>query len=286
MDTLQQVINEWIRQILISVIQENTEDIFASVNSKVGEASTLIGTTPKGWNGTIYGIIENISQTVIIPIAGVIITYVLCYELITMVTEKNNLHDLDSWMFVRFFLKAGIAIYLVTYTFDIVMAVFELGQTVITKATGPEGLDTNAVVTIDFAAMGLEEMSLGKLVILTLEIALVKLLIQLMFVLITLILYSRIIMIYLYASVSPIPFATFTNRDWGSIGQNYLKGLLALAFQGFFMLLCVGIYAALVSDFDSGSPMQSLWTAVGYGALLCFMLFKTDSISKSIFNAH
>lgn len=285
MDTLKEKIIEWIKEILIGIVQENFTDMFTAVNEQVSNAASQISTTPQGWNGSIFSLVQSISQEAVIPIAGIIITYVLCYELITMITEKNNLHDLDTWMFVKFVLKATIAVYLVNYTFDITMAIFELGQTVISKASGV--LDTEALIQIDFAAMALEDMDIGQLIVLVLESAIVKFIIQILFVLIMLILYSRMIMIYMYASVSPIPFATLTNKEWGSIGQNYIKGLLALAFQGFFMLLCVGIYAILVKQIAMGGNIQNaLWTSVGYAALLCFMLFKTDGISKSIFGAH
>ena len=270
---------------LISIIQENFTDMFTAINEQVSNAASQISTTPQAWNASIFGLVQSISQEAVIPIAGIIITYVLCYELITMLTEKNNLHDLDTWMFAKYVLKAAIAVYLVTYTFDIAMAIFELGQTLINKASGV--ISSEALIQLDFSAMGLEEMGIGQLVVLVLESAIVKFIIQILFVLIMLILYSRMIMIYMYASVSPIPFATLTNREWGNLGQNYIKGLLALAFQGFFMLLCVGIYAILVKQIaTSGNVQKALWTSVGYAALLTFMLFKTDSISKSIFNAH
>ncbi|MPN28840.1 hypothetical protein SDC9_176285 [bioreactor metagenome] len=188
-------------------------------------------------------------------------------------------------MFMKFVLKATIAIYLVNYTFDITMAIFELGQTIVNKASGVLG--TEALIQINFDAMQLDTMSIWALIPLVLETAIVKFIIQILFVFIMMILYSRMIMIYLYASVSPIPFATLTNREWGNIGQNYIKGLLALAFQGFFMLLCVGVYAILVQQIaTSGNIQKALWTSVGYAALLVFMLFKTDGISKSIFGAH
>lgn len=285
MDTLKEKITEWIKELLIGIIQENFTDMFTAVNEQVSNAASQISTTPQGWNASIFGLVQSISEEAVIPIAGIIITYVLCYELISMIVEKNNLHDLDTWMFMKFVLKATIAIYLVNYTFDITMAIFELGQTIVNKASGVLG--TEALIQINFDAMQLDTMSIWALIPLVLETAIVKFIIQLLFVLIMLILYSRMIMIYMYASVSPIPFATLTNREWGSIGQNYIKGLLALAFQGFFMLLCVGIYAILVKDITtSGNIQKSLWTSVGYAALLCFMLFKTDGISKSIFGAH
>ena len=224
--------------------------MFGDVNEKVGTIANEVGKTPQGWNANIFSMIQNLSENVIVPIAGLVITYVLCVELISMVTEKNNLHDVDTFMFFKWFFKAFVAVFLVTHTFDITMAVFDMAQHIVSGAAGVIGSDTAIDAAEALASMqeGLEEMEIPELLLLMLETSLVSLCMKIMSVLITVILYGRMIEIYLYCSVSPIPFATMTNREWGQIGNNYLKGLFALGFQGFLIMICVGIYAVLVND--------------------------------------
>lgn len=224
-----------------------------------------------------------------IPIAGLIITFVLCYELISMVTERNNLHDVDTWMFFKWFFKAWIAIYLVTNTFDIVMAVFDVGQHLVSSAAGVIGHDTNIDVasTLDSMRTGMQSMEIGELLQLSLETMLVSMCMKIMSILITVIMYGRMIEIYLYTSVAPVPFATLTNREWGQIGTNYARGLLALGFQGFFIIVCVGIYAVLVNSMTIAANVHSaLFSIAAYTVVLCFALFKTGSLAKQVFNAH
>ena len=222
-------------------------------------------------------------------IAGLVITYVLCYELISMVTEKNNMHDIETFMFFKWIFKAFVAVFIVTNTFNITMAVFDMAQHIVSGAAGVIGGDTNIDVAEALAAMqeGLEDMEIPELLLLVLETSLVSLCMKIMSVLITVILYGRMIEIYLYCSVSPIPFATMTNREWGQIGNNYLKGLFALGFQGFLIMICVGIYAVLVNDMIIADNLHSaVFSLAAYTVILCFSLFKSGTLAKSIFNAH
>ena len=250
MESILDAINEWIKEILIGAINGNLSTMFGDVNEKVGTIAAEVGKTPQGWNANIFNMIQNLSENVIVPIAGLVITYVLCYELISMVTEKNNMHDVDTFMFFKWFFKAFVAVFLVTHTFDITMAVFDMAQHIVSGAAGVIGGDTNIDVTEALAAMqeGLKDMEIPELLLLVMETSLVSLCMKIMSVLITVILYGRMIEIYAYCSVSPIPFATMTNREWGQIGNNYLKGLFALGFQGFLIMICVGIYAVLVGE--------------------------------------
>ncbi|MBP3664036.1 MAG: hypothetical protein J6J03_02635, partial [Tyzzerella sp.] len=248
-----------------------------------------VGQTPQGWNNGIFSMIQGLSNSVILPIAGIIITFVLCYELISMLTEKNNMHDIDTWMFFKYFVKMWIAVYLVSNTFTITMAVFDVGQHVVSSAssivTGSTAIDISSAITNLDAT--LEAMEVGQLVVLALETLIVSFCMKIMSVLITVILYGRMIEIYLYTSVAPIPFATMSNREWGQIGTNYFRGLFALAFQAFLMMVCVAIYAVLVAGIQySGNLSSSLFGVMAYTVVLCFSLFKTGSLSKSIFNAH
>ncbi len=224
-------------------------NMFTDVNEKVGTIAAEVGQTPSGWNGGVYQMIRGLSENVIVPIAGIIITFVLCYELISMITEKNNLHDMDTWMFFKWFFKAAVAIYLVTHTFDIVMAVFDIGQNVVSGAAGVIHGNTSIDIDSTIAQMrtGMENMGVGELLGLSIETLLISLCLKIMAILITVILYGRMIEIYCTVSIAPIPIATMSNREWGSIGTNYLKGLFALAFQGFLIMVCVGIYAVLIN---------------------------------------
>lgn len=289
MDFIFDAINEWIKNILIGAINGNLSTMFGDVNEKVGTIATEVGKTPQGWNSNIFSMVQNLSENVIIPIAGLVITYVLCYELISMVTEKNNMHDIDTFMFFKWFFKAWVAVFLVTHTFDLTMAVFDMAQHVVSGAAGVIGGDTSIDVEAALSSMqsGLEAMEIPELLLLVLETSLVSLCMKIMSVLITVILYGRMIEIYLYCSVAPIPIATMTNREWGQIGNNYLKSLLAIGFQGFLMMICVGIYAVLVNDMIVADNLHSaIFSLAAYTVILCFSLFKSGALAKSIFSAH
>lgn len=283
-------ITEFIKDMLMGWVLSNLEIMFTDVNTKVGTIATEVGKTPQSWNNDIFTMIKNLSDNVIVPIAGMIITFVLCYELITMIMEKNNMHDTDTFMFFKYIFKMWVAVYLVTHTFDITMAIFDVANHVVTSAAGIIGSSTSIDVAGTLQTIfnnSYDTMSIGELLGLGLETMIVSLCMKIMSVLITVILYGRMIEIYLYVSVSPIPFATFTNREWGSIGNNYVKGLLALGFQGFFIMVCVAIYAVLVNSIMVAADIHTaIWSVAAYTVILCFSLFKTGTLAKSIFNAH
>ena len=278
-----------IKDLLKEIINSNLENMFTDVNNNVSTIAAQVGTTPQGWNSSIFNMIHNLSDTVVLPIAGLILTFVLCYELITMVTEKNNMHDVDTFMFFKYIFKCGIAVYLVSHTFDITMAIFDVAQTIINSASGAISHDTHIDISSALTNLGatMDGMGIGDLMLLVLETALVSMAMNIVGIIITVILYGRMIEIYITTSVAPIPFATMTNREWGSIGNNYLKSLFALGFQGFFMMVCVGIYAVLIRSFTISDDLHTtLFTIAAYTVILCFSLFKTSTLSKSIFQAH
>lgn len=263
--------------------------MFNDVNQKVGTIATEVGKTPQQWNASVFSIIENLSNTVIVPIAGLIITFVLCYELISMIIDRNNMHDVDTFMFFKYFFKACVAVLIVSNTFNLIMAVFDVGQSVVSNSASVIAGNTNINISsaLNDIRSTLEAMETGELFLLMLETALVSLCMKILSVCITVVIFGRMIEIYLYSSVGAIPFATMANREWGQVGSNYLRGLVALAFQGFFIMVCVGIYAALVNSFTATSDIHStIFSIAAYTVVLCFTLFKTGSISKSIFNAH
>lgn len=282
-------ITEFIKDMLKGWILSNLDSMFTDVNDKVGTIAGEVGMTPSAWNAGIFGMVQTLSENVVIPIAGMIISFVLIYELISMVIDKNNMHDFDTGLFFRFLGKACIAVMLVSKTFDIVMAVFDVGSYVVAQAAGSISGSTSIDVEAALVSMlnsQIDTMEIGELIRLGLETMIISLCMKIMSVLITVIMYGRMIEIYLYVSVAPIPAATVTNREWGSIGTNYLKGLVALAFQGFFIMVCVAIYAVLASGITVAADLHSaLWSVGAYTVILCFSLFKTGSVSKSIFNA-
>ena len=288
-DGIFEAIENWMRDLLTGMVTSNLTTMFTDVNEKTGEIASQVGQTPQAWNGSIFSLIQNLSNSVIIPIAGMIITFVLCYELISMLTEKNNMHEIDTWMFFKYFFKMWVAVWLVSNTFTITMAVFDVGQYVVNAAGGVISSDTaiNIDTMISTMETAMESMEIGELVILALETMLVSLCMKVISVFITVILYGRMIEIYLYSSVGAIPFATMSNREWGQIGNNYLRGLFALAFQGFFMMVCVGIYAVLVTNIQMSDNIHSaLFGVMAYTVILCFSLMKTGNFARSIFNAH
>ena len=283
------IITDWIKDILRDCIMGNLDGMFDQINSEVGEVAANVGTTPAAWNAGVFSMIRNLSDNVVVPIAGIIITFVLCYELISMLMEKNNFHDFETYAIYKWILKAFIAVYLVTHTFDITMAIFELGQNVVQQSagiiTGTTSLDFATVIG-DVSAQ-LEAMELGELFGLLVETMLLKITMPILSFCVMIVLVGRMIEIYIYCSIGAIPFATMTNREWGQMGNNYLRGLVALGLQGFFIMICVAIYAVLIGQITSGTNLHiAIWQCAGYTVLLCFSLFKTGSVSRSIFNAH
>ena len=289
MESIIDKITEWLKEILVSGIMGNLSGMFDNVNQKVGEIAGEVGMTPSDWNGGVFSMIRNLSETVIIPIAGLILTFVMCYELIQMVIEKNNMHDIDTFMFFKWIFKTFVAVMIITNTFNIVMAVFDLSQHVVKGAAGVIISDTSIDISSVIVDMEprLMEMELGPLFGLWLQSMFVGITMPILSVCIFVVVYGRMIEIYMMTSVAPIPFATMSNRELGSMGQNYLRSLFALGFQAFLIMVCVGIYAVLVQSITTDADIiGAIWTCVGYTVLLCFTLFKTGSLAKSIFNSH
>ena len=288
MGILTEWITEWLKGLLIEGIMGNLEGLFDTVNTRVGEISVQVGTTPAAWNAGVFSLIRQLSETVILPIAGLILTFVATYELIQMILEKNNMHEFDVANIYKWVFKTTCAILILSNTFNIVMAVFDVSQSVIASAAGIVTGATN--ITPDMLAdleMTLETMELGPLLGLFLQSFLIKLTMLALNIFIFVIVYGRMIEIYLLTSLAPIPVATLSNRELGTMGQNYLRSLFAVGFQGMLILVCVAIYAVLIQGIaTSGDPIGAIWGCIGYTVLLCFMLMKTGTISKSIFSAH
>lgn len=278
----------WLKELLIEGIMGNLTGLFDKVNTRVGEIAVQVGTTPAAWNAGVFSLIRQLSETVILPIAGLILTFVATYELIQLIVEKNNLHDLDYWIFFKWIFKTACAILILSNTFNIVMAVFDVSQSVIANAAGlVQGSTDITPSMLDNLEATLEAMELGFLLGLWLQSLLIHVTMWAINIIIFVIVYGRMIEIYLLTSLAPIPVATLSNREIGSTGQNYIKSLFAVGFQGLLILVCVAIYAVLVQGIStSGDPIGAIWGCMGYSVLLCFCLFKTGSIARSVFSAH
>ena len=280
---------EWLKELLIDGITGNLSGMFDTVNTKVGEIAGEVGMTPSAWNGGVFNLIRNLSETVIIPIAGIILTFVMCYELIQLVVEKNNLHDIDTWMFFKWIFKTFVAVLLVQYTWSIFMAIFDVAQSVVNQSGGiiSSTTDIDLATAIPDMEAQLEAMDLGPLLGLWFQSMVVGLTMNILSICIFLVVYGRMIEIYLVTSIGPIPFATMSNREWSGVGQNYLKSLIALGFQAFLIMICVGIYAVLIQEISTSDNLSAaIWGCMGYTVLLCFTLFKTGSMAKSLFGTH
>lgn len=282
-------LTEWLTELLVSSIMGNLTGLFDGINDKVSEIAANVGSTPQAWNGGVFSMVQNLSETVMVPIAGVILTFVMTIELIQMIIDRNNLHDFETFMFYKWILKTFAAVLIVTNTWNIVMAVFDVAQSVVSSAAGviiaDTSIDLNAII-VDLEAR-LMEMEIGPLFSLWFQSMLMGMLSWVLTICIFVIVYGRMIEIYLVTSVAPIPMATMSNREWGQMGQNYLRSLFALGFQAFLIIICVAIYAVLIRSISvDADVIAALWTCIGYTVLLCFSLFKTSSVSKSIFNAH
>lgn len=280
---------EWLKELLVGSIMGNLTGLFDGINDRVSEIAVNVGSTPQAWNGGVFSMVQNLSETVMLPIAGMILTFVMTYELIQMVMEKNNMHDFETFMFFKWIMKTFIAVTIVTNTWNIVMAVFDVAQSVVNSAAGVIISDTS--INLDTIIVDLEArlmaMEIGPLMSLWIQSMLMGMLSWALTICIFVIVFGRMIEIYLVTSVAPIPLATMSNREWGQMGQNYLRSLFALGFQAFLIILCVAIYAVLIRSISVESDViTALWTSIGYTVLLCFSLFKTSSVSKSIFNAH
>ena len=289
MDFLWASITDWLRDVLVSGILSNLSGMFDGVNEKIGDIAGQVGAAPQAWNSSIFNMVHSLSETVILPIAGVMLAFIMTLELIQMVTERNSQHDVDSWMFFRWIFKTACAILIVSNTWNIVMGAFDAAQEVVSRSagviTGDASIDLTAVIP-DMEAQ-LRAMELGPLLGLWFQSMFIGITMWALTICIFIITYGRMIEVYLVTSVAPIPMAAMLGKEFGGMGQNYLKSLFALGFQAFLIMVCVAIYAILVQSIAvSGDISKAIWTCMGYTVLLCFTLFKTGSLAKAVFQAH
>ena len=288
MDSIIQAIVDWLKELLVTGIMGNLTNTFDSVNAQVGQIATEVGMTPSAFSPAIFNMIKNLSENVIMPIAGLFLTFIACYELIQLVISHNNLANFETWIFFKWVFKTFVAVTLITNTMNITMAVFDVAQHVVSQAggiiSGSTAIDASTLRTMQ---TNLEAMEVGELLGIFLMSFIVQFLVYILSALIFVIVYARMIEIYLMVSLAPLPFATFCNKEQSMIGQNYLRSLFALGFQGFLIMVCVGIYAVLIQSIAFSSDIiGTLWGIVGYTILLAFTLFKTGSVAKSVLHAH
>lgn len=288
MDSIFQQITEWLKEVIISAIMGNLSGMFESVNTQVGEIATSVGMTPANFSPDVFAMVRNVSESVIIPIAGLILTFIACYELIQMIIDHNNLANFETWIFFKWVFKTFMAVMLITNTFNITMAVFDVAQHVVNSSAGiiagDTAIDATALEQLEETLNGME---LGPLIGLLMQSFVIQFTMSALAIVIFVIVYGRMIEIYLMVSLAPIPFSTFGNREQSQIGQNYLRSLFAIGFQGFLIIICVGVYAVLVQSVAfSDDIIASIWGVMGYTVLLCFTLFKTGGLAKSVFSAH
>ncbi len=288
MEAVLQQIADWLKGMLVDGIMNNLSGMFDAVNRQVADVAAQVGNTPANFSPGVFALVRNISETVIIPIAGLFLTFVACYELIQLIIEHNNLANFETWIFFKWIFKTFLAVMLITNTFSIVMAVFDVAQHVVNSSagliSGSTAIDASTLETVQET---LEAMELGELLGLFLQSFIVQICSTILSVAIFVIVYGRMMEIYLMTSLAPIPFSTFGNREQSQIGQNYLRALFALGFQGFLIMICIAIYAVLVQPVAfSEDIIGSIWGVMGYTVLLCFSLFKTGSLAKSVMSAH
>ena len=289
MDFIWNSITDWLKEVLVSGIISNLSGMFDSTNAQIGEIAGQVGLTPQAWNSGIFNMIQNLSNNVILPLAGAILAIVMTLELIQLITDRNNLNDVDTWMFFKWVFKSAAAVLIVSNTWTIVMGIFDAAQSVVNGAAGVmignTSIDISSVVT-DLESR-LMEMDVGPLLGLWFQSLFVGICTWAITICIFIVIYGRMIEVYLVTSVAPIPMATMANREWGQMGQNYLRTLFALGFQAFLIMVCVAIYSVLVQNISVSTDISTaIWTCMGYTVLLCFCLFKTSSLARSVFNAH
>ena len=283
-------ITEWLRGLLIDGIMGNLEGLFTNLNNRVGEIAVEVGTSPATWNAGVFSLIRQLSETVVLPIAGIVLTFVMCYELIQMLIDRNNLHDIDTWLFFKWVIKTFIAVTILSNTFNIVMAVFEVAQSVVAQSAGlvqgTTDITSNMLANMQATIEGME---LGPLLGLWMQSFVVHHTMTALNIFIFVVVYGRMIEIYMLTSFAPLPFATVVNRDLGHMGHNYFRSLLAIGFQGLLIIVCLAIYAVLIQSIAAAGGtdiFETIWTAIGCTVLLCFTLLKSGSLAKAVFGAH
>ena len=288
METVLKAISDWIKSLLTAAIMSNLSGLFDDVNTQVGNIAQQVGTKPSNFEPRVFAMIEALSRNVVLPIAGVILTFIACYELIEMITQHNNMAQFEPALLMKWIFKTSISVWMISNTFDIIMAVFDVTQQVVANSSGIISGNTRVNdIGLSMLQSSMMQMDVGPLFGLFLQSFFIGITMRILSIVIFVIVYGRMIEIYMMVSLAPVPMATWGNHEQFHVGQNYLRSLFALGFQGFLILICVAIYAVLLQNVAiSGDAINSIWSIVGYTVLLCFTLFKTGSVARSILGAH
>ena len=288
METVLKAISDWIKSLLTAAIMSNLSGLFDDVNTQVGGIAQQVGTKPSSFEPRVFAMIEALSRNVVLPIAGVILTFIACYELIQLITEHNNMAQFEPALLMKWIFKTAISVWMISNTFDIIMAVFDVTQQVVANSSGIISGNTRVNdIGLSMLQSSMMQMDVGPLFGLFLQSFFIGITMRILSIVIFVIVYGRMIEIYMMVSLAPVPMATWGNHEQSQVGQNYLRSLFALGFQGFLILICVAIYAVLLQNVAiSGDAINSIWSIVGYTVLLCFSLFKTSSVAKTLLGAH
>ena len=288
METVLKAISDWIKSLLTAAIMSNLSGLFDDVNTQVGGIAQQVGTKPSSFEPRVFAMIEALSRNVVLPIAGIILTFIACYELIEMITQHNNMAQFEPALLMKWIFKTAISVWMISNTFDIIMAVFDVTQQVVANSSGIISGNTRVNdIGLSMLQSSMMQMDVGPLFGLFLQSFFIGITMRILSIVIFVIVYGRMIEIYMMVSLAPVPMATWGNHEQSLVGQNYLRSLFALGFQGFLILICVAIYAVLLQNVAiSGDAINSIWSIVGYTVLLCFTLFKTGSVARSILGAH
>ena len=288
METVLKAISDWIKSLLTAAIMSNLSGLFDDVNTQVGNIAQQVGTKPSNFEPRVFAMIEALSRNVVLPIAGVILTFIACYELIEMITQHNNMAQFEPALLMKWIFKTAISVWMISNTFDIIMAVFDVTQQVVANSSGIISGNTRVNdIGLSMLQSSMMQMDVGPLFGLFLQSFFIGITMHILSIVIFVIVYGRMIEIYMMVSLAPVPMATWGNHEQSHVGQNHLRSLFALGFQGFLILICVAIYAVLLQNVAiSGDAINSIWSIVGYTVLLCFSLFKTSSVAKTLLGAH
>ena len=262
METVLKAISDWIKSLLTAAIMSNLSGLFDDVNTQVGSIAQQVGTKPSAFEPRVFSMIEALSRNVVLPIAGILLTFIACYELIQMITEHNNMAQFEPALLMKWIFKTAVSVWLISNTFEIIMAVFDVTQQVVANSSGIISGNTRVnEVGLSMLEASMMQMEVGPLFGLFLQSFFIGIFMRILSIIIFVLVYGRMIEIYCMVSLAPIPMATWGNHEQSHIGQNYLKSLFALGFQGFLILICVAIYAVLIQNVAiSGDAINSIWS--------------------------
>lgn len=272
-------------------------------DSIVGDALT---TTPNAYEGgDIFLIIDNICDNIVAPIGGMILVIILLYELISVVIGGNNFREFDTSIFFKWIFKCLCGVILISHTSDIIIGVFSMGSGITKDAL--ELAVTGDVITEEIATIAGDIQTMlttqcegewGILVTFLLFSLIMWIAVVASLVIVMLVIISRMIEAFMYISIAPIPMSTFMNKEWGTIGNNWLRNLLAIAFQGVFIVVAIALFQTMFTvtlqgmlevDLTDGASIDlyfNMILCIVWAIALCFTVFRSSSVSKSVFNAH